>query len=131
MTSTELELQEKQQLEDADEPTYDGAYYQPYTDINENGEAIVVSMDMPGVAKESIEIELEKNVLTVNGQVDFKPYQDMTPVYTEYNVGHYTRRFSIANTINKEAIAANVENGVLTITLPKLKEAAARKISVS
>ena len=54
----------------------------------------------------------------------------MEPVYTEYNVGPYTRSFTLSNKIDQEKISAQLEDGVLTLTLPKAKEALLRRISI-
>ncbi|MBF0290122.1 MAG: Hsp20/alpha crystallin family protein, partial [SAR324 cluster bacterium] len=103
----------------------------PQTDIVETENNLLVTMDMPGVKKENVEVKLENNVLEVEGKIDFSPYKDMTPVYSEYNVGHYTRRFSVSNSIDAGKIEANLADGVLTLTLPKAPEAQARQIPVS
>jgi HSP20 family protein len=55
----------------------------------------------------------------------------MEPVYTEYNIGHYVRTFSLPSKIDREKIAAQLEDGVLTLTLPKVLEAQPRRISIS
>ena len=54
----------------------------------------------------------------------------MEPVYAEYNVGHYARSFALSNTIDQEKISANLEDGVLTLTLPKAKHAQPRRIAI-
>jgi HSP20 family protein len=55
----------------------------------------------------------------------------MEPVYTEYNIGHYTRSFSLSSRIDQQAINADVSDGVLTLTLPKVKEAVPRRIAIN
>ena len=82
------------------------------------------------VDKENIDIRLEKNELTVEGLIDFDAYRNYTPVYTEYNIGHFSRSFTLSNVIDKNRIEAKVDNGVLTLTLPKIEEATPRKINV-
>lgn len=115
----------------AGEKTVAGKYYVPLTDITETEKSLVVTMDMPGVKKENINVKLEDNILEVDGQIDFSPYNNLNPVYTEYNVGHYTRRFTVSNTIDTGKIDASLSDGVLTLTLPKSPEAQPRKITVS
>jgi HSP20 family protein len=86
---------------------------------------------MPGVDKSNVDINIESGVLTVEGRLDFSKYEGMQPVYTEYNVGHYRRSFSLSNKIDQGKIRADVKDGVLTITLPKAEEAKPRRISIS
>ena len=113
------------------EKTVAGKYYVPLTDIVETEKSLVVTMDMPGVKKENIHVKLEDNVLEVNGQIDHSPYDDLNPVYTEYNVGHFTRKFSVSNEIDTGNIDANLSDGVLTLTLPKAPVAQPRQIKVN
>ncbi|MBC8553511.1 MAG: Hsp20/alpha crystallin family protein [Candidatus Brocadiales bacterium] len=113
------------------EKTVAGKYYVPLTDIVETEKSLVVTMDIPGVKKENIHVKLEDNVLEVDGQIDYSPYNDLNPVYTEYNVGHFTRKFSVSNEIDTGNIDANLSDGVLTLTLPKAPEAQPRQIKVN
>jgi HSP20 family protein len=127
----ELAVHEKKELVSKEEKTVPGRYYIPYTDIHETDEALTVVMEMPGVEKKDINVSLENDVLRVDGQIDFgKKYEGMEPVYTEYNVGPYTRSFTLSNRIDQEKISAQLEDGVLTLTLPKAKEALPRRISI-
>jgi HSP20 family protein len=127
----ELAVHEKKELVSKEEKTVPGRYYIPYTDIHETDEALTVVMEMPGVEKKDINVSLENDVLRVDGQIDFgKKYEGMEPVYTEYNVGPYTRSFTLSNRIDQEKISAQIEDGVLTLTLPKAKEALLRRISI-
>jgi len=112
------------------EKTVPGKHYIPDTDIVETGKELIVTMDVPGVKKDNIHIKLENNNLEVDALIDFYPYEKLTPVYTEYNVGHFTRRFTVSNTIDTAKIVANLVDGVLTLTLPKAPEVQPRKIEV-
>jgi HSP20 family molecular chaperone IbpA len=70
-------------------------------------------------------------VLSIEGQVEVKDYENLAPVYTEYNVGNYARRFTLANTIDTERISARMKNGVLELELPKAEKAKPRRIAIS
>ena len=115
----ELAVREKQELAKKDEKTIPGRYYVPAADIFETEDALTLMLEMPGVEKKDVNIALEDDVLRVEGQIDFSKYKGMEPVYTEYNVGHYARGFSLSGKINREGITAQLEDGVLTVTLPK------------
>lgn len=128
--SQELSVRDKKELLSKEEKTVPGHYYIPYADIHETDEALTVVMEVPGVERKDITVALENNVLRVDGQIDFSKYDGLEPVYTEYNVGHYTRSFTLSNKIDQEQISAQLEDGVLTLTLPKAKEAQPRRISI-
>ncbi|HET6195807.1 MAG TPA: Hsp20/alpha crystallin family protein [Acetobacteraceae bacterium] len=129
-TAQELAVRDKKELVSKDEKTVPGRYYVPFADIYETDSALCVVMEMPGVEKQNLDVALEHDVLRVDGRIDFSKYDGMEPVYTEYNVGHYTRSFTLSNKIDQEQISAQLEDGVLTLTLPKAKEAQPRRISI-
>ena len=129
--SQDLRLQEKKELERKEEKTIPGKYYLPYTDIYETANALMVVMEIPGVSKDAIDIRLEKDELTVNAQINTENYSDYQPVYTEYNVGHFSRSFILNSKVDREKIEAQIADGVLTLTLPKAEEAKPRKITIN
>jgi HSP20 family molecular chaperone IbpA len=129
-TAQELAVRDKKELVSKEEKTVPGRYYVPYADVYETDEALCVVMEMPGVERQDINVALENDVLRVDGQIDFSKYAGMEPVYTEYNVGHYTRSFTLSDKIDQEKISAQLADGVLTLTLPKAKEAQPRRISI-
>src|SRR6185437_330501 len=129
--SQELAVREKQELTQQEEKTIPGRYYVPAADIFETDEALTLLLEMPGVGKNNVDIQIENDVLRVEGKIDYAAYKDVEPVYTEYNVGHYARAFTLSNKIDRDAITAQVENGVLTLTLPKSKDALPRRIAVN
>ena len=128
--SRSLEVQEKKELAEKEEQTVPARYYVPYTDIYETEDDLTLVMEMPGVEKENMDVSIEDDVLQVDGRIDFSNYTAMQPVYTEYNVGHYTRKFHLSNRIDREKISATVDDGVLTLKLPKAEEAKPRKIKI-
>lgn len=131
MAKKEIEVQEKQEHEVPEERTESARFFRPYTDIHESEDTIVVTMDVPGVDRKDVDVKLEKDVLTITGLVDLSSYEGLEPLYTEYNVGNYTRSFTISNEVDRDGIAAKIDNGVLTVTLPKAREAASRRITVN
>ena len=126
----EMAVREKKELVAKEEKTVPGRYYVPYADIYETDDALAVVMEMPGVEKKDLNIGLENDVLKVDGRIDFSKYESMEPVYSEYNVGHYARSFTLSNKVDQDKISANLEDGVLTLTLPKAKHAQPRKIEI-
>jgi HSP20 family protein len=128
--SQELAVREKQELATKEEKTAPGRYFVPAADIFETDEALTVILEMPRVQKDDINIALENDILRIEGQIDFSNYKGMEPVYTEYNVGHYTRRFTLSNKIDQSKISAQLDGGVLTLTLPKAKDALPRRITL-
>jgi HSP20 family molecular chaperone IbpA len=128
----ELQVQETQKQEIAEsgtERTRSRVAFTPRTDIYETDESIVLMADMPGVGEDSVEITLEKNVLTINGFVNDNQPEGYTQTYAEYRVGDYYRRFTLSNTINQEQIEATVRDGVLRLNMPKVTPTT-KKISV-
>jgi len=127
----EMAVREKKELVAKEEKTVPGRYYVPYADIYETDDALAVVMEMPGVEKKDLDVNVEKDVLEVDGRIDFSKYKDMEPVYAEYNVGHYARSFALGSAIDQEKIGASLEDGVLILTLPKAKHAQPRKIAIA
>ena len=126
----ELAVREKKELAAKEERTVPGRFYVPQTDVYETEDALTVVMEMPGVAREAVEIELKDDVLRVQARIDPSKYEGMEPVYTEYNVGHWTRSFALSDRVDRERIGAQLEDGVLTLTLPKTAEAQPRRIAI-
>ncbi len=102
----------------------------PATDICETKHQILVVMDMPGVDKDSISINLEQQVLTVSAEARVQPEEDLTAEYAEYRVGSYERRFTLTELIDRDRIEAEYRDGVLRLTLPKAEQARPRQISI-
>ena len=78
--SQELAVREKQELAQQQEKTVPGRYYVPAADIFETEETLTVILEMPGVTKNSLEIQIEDDVLRVEGKIDYSAYQDVEPV---------------------------------------------------
>lgn len=128
--SQDLALQQKKELAPKEEQTVPAKYYVPTTDIYETEGALTVVMEIPGVEKKDVAISLEQSVLRVEGKIDFAKYEGLEPVYAEYNVGHFQRSFTLSDKIDQDGIGAELEDGVLTLTLKKAKEAQPRRIQI-
>jgi HSP20 family molecular chaperone IbpA len=132
MTAQELAPKEKQEVQEK-EHTRPGRTYLPDVDIHEDEHALWFLADMPGVAQEHVEVELHDNVLRLEGRVSLDQYEGLTPVYTEYNVGNYLRRFTLSSTqhFDRDRIVARLVNGVLEVKLPKAEAAKPRRIPIT
>ena len=128
--SQSLQPQEKKELVSKGENTAPVRYFVPATDIFETEDALTVVMEVPGVGREAIDISLENNVLKIEAKIDPAKYDGMEPLYTEYNVGHFSRSFTLSNKIDQQQIGAKLEDGILTLILKKVKEATPRRISI-
>jgi len=129
MSPTDLEARPKQKAERV-EGTRPGAYFTPLVDIYETPEELVLVADMPGVSREDVEVHLDGDTLTVEGRASADEYEGLKPLYVEYGVGGFYRRFTLGETIDRAGIKALVKNGVLTLHLPKAERARARRIEV-
>lgn len=130
-TSQELAVREKREVTTKEEKTVPGRFYVPATDIYETEEALTLVMEMPGVDRKNLEVTLENDLLHVEGKIDFGNYDGMEPVYTEYNVGHYARSFALSKRVSQDGISAQLEDGVLKLTLPKTAEARTRRVAIA
>jgi HSP20 family molecular chaperone IbpA len=129
-TRQELQVQQKRELEKEEESTIPARVFLPTADIYETNDALNVVLEMPGVDKNSVDIRVEDGVLKIEGRLDFSKYQGLQPLYTEYNVGHYSRSFRLSSKIDQNKIAAELNDGVLSLVLPKVEEAKPRTIQV-
>ena len=130
MAPNELEAKPKQKVERRDETTRPGTFFQPAVDIFETKDELVLVADMPGVPPDGVDVGLEGDELSIEGRVRSGEYDGLKPLYVEYGVGGYYRRFTLGEMIDREGIKAQMKNGVLVLRLPKAERARARRISV-
>jgi HSP20 family molecular chaperone IbpA len=130
----ELQVQESEKQEaavaDGTERTRARRVFVPRVDIYETDDDIFAVADIPGVDGKSVEITLEKNVLTINGFVEPEQSDKYSLSYAEYEMGDYERSFKLSNEIDQGKVEATVKDGVLHLRLPKAGPAKTRKISV-
>ena len=131
MAARELQVQRKREVEKKQESTIPARLFVPPTDIFETDQALTVVMEMPGVDKGNVEVSVESDVLTVSGKIDFSKYEGLQPLYTEYNIGNYSRSFELSSKIEQNGIKAELSDGVMTLVLPKAEKAKPQRIAVS
>jgi HSP20 family molecular chaperone IbpA len=132
MESTTKDVQKKEaELKEGVERTRSKKLYTPPVDITEEKDSLFLIADMPGVDEHSVDITLEKNVLTIYGRVEPDVPDNHRLVSAEYGIGDYQRTFTLSDEIDREKIQASVKNGVLRLTLPKAEAAKTRKIPVN
>jgi len=130
MTPQDLSVRTKQEVTGG-EQTRPGRTYLPDVDICETAESLWLWADMPGVDEQSIDVKLADGVLSIEGRVSVKDYENLSPVYAEYNLGNYARRFTLSEDIDTQRIKARMTNGVLELELPKAERAKPRRIAVA
>ncbi len=124
------EIQKKEAETQGVEPTRARKVYTPAVDIIERKDDILVIADMPGVDEKSVDITLEKNVLSIRGNVEPEIPEKHRLAVSEYGIGDYQRVFTISNAIDRDRIQATFRNGVLRLVLAKAEEVKTRKIEV-
>lgn len=134
--NSEIEAREKAEL--VTEDTRPGWVFRPDVDILESADAYVILADVPGADEESIDIQLEKGVLTLDarpaadaGQGDGEENApEAEPRYAEYRSGGYHREFRISEDIDAAGVSAKMKDGVLELRLPKSAQSRPRRIQV-
>jgi HSP20 family protein len=104
----------------------------PAVDILETQHELIVQADLPDVNPNDLDIRVENNILTIRGERKFeKKVSEDKYLRVERAFGSFSRSFSLANTVNAEAIKADYQNGVLTLAIPKREEAKPKQIKVN
>ena len=104
----------------------------PSVDIYDAEHELVVKADLPDVKPEDLDIRVENNILTIRGERKFeKKVDEKNYLRVERTYGSFARSFSLATTVNTEAIKADYKDGVLTLSIPKREEAKPKQIKVN
>ncbi len=114
----------------APESAVQGWTYRPGVDIVDHAELVTLLVDLPGVSRESVSVECENGLLSIQGRVDGARASQSGWLRQEYGIGNFHRRFAIDSDIDVNGIDASLTNGVLTVTLPKATHARRRQIAV-
>ena len=117
--------------ERAAQGTRDIPVFSPTTDIHETEDALIMTVEMPGVETDGVNITLEKRELTISGHCrPFNP-EGYALTHAEYRDGDFERSFTLSDAIDGGAIKAYMKDGVLTLTLPKAKPEPSKTIKVA
>jgi HSP20 family protein len=102
----------------------------PRTNVRETDDAFIFTMEMPGLGRENVEINLEGDTLVVKGEKS-EQSEDKGLVRREYQSTRFERTFHVGDTIDRDKVKAKMTDGILTVTLPKTAERVGRKIDVA
>lgn len=103
----------------------------PAVDIQEDETGILVLADMPGVPKDALKVDVEGDVLSIEGEIRLDAPERFTPLYDEVGGRRYARSFTLSKELDASAIGARMENGVLRLHIPKAAAMMPRKVEVS
>lgn len=100
------------------------------TDILEKGDSVVMLLDLPGADPASLDVTLDKRILTITARVPPADLNGYSPQHMEFGSGTYERRFVFSDEMDGERIEATLRDGVLRLTVPKAADSGAKKITV-
>jgi len=104
----------------------------PRVDIRDEKDAVLVTAELPGVAKDEVSVQLKDGVLRIKGEKHTEKAENENGFYRSERVyGAFERSFTVPDTLDAEKIEAEYANGVLKLTLPKRPEAVARQIAIA
>ncbi len=103
------------------------AGWTPRTDVRETTESFCISMELPGVAEEDVDVVFRDNVLVLKGEKKDATVEGEAHYVSERRFGPFQRSFQLPDGIDAEGIAASFTNGVLAVTLPKRQAAQTEK----
>ncbi|BDQ34142.1 Hsp20/alpha crystallin family protein [Pseudodesulfovibrio portus] len=105
--------------------------YRPATDILEREDGFYIYIDMPGVRKEDMVIDLQEDELTVSGKTTLAPAEGEKFLEMQFGDCEYVRSISISDIVDRERIKASLEGGVLQLHLPKVEKVQPKRISIA
>lgn len=103
-------------------------YIVPPVDIFETEDALTVVVDLPGVAKDGVDVRVEDDVLTIKGKADYAAPANI--LVGEFDLQGYYRQFEVSDEVDQNRISAEAKNGVITIRLPKAEKSKPKQIKV-
>jgi HSP20 family protein len=119
---------EDKNIQAREETRADERYIKPAVDIIETEDGLTMIADIPGASKNTMDISVDKGILTLNAPVSHS--MPGRPIYTEFEFAHYYRQFSVPETLDHQKAKADFSNGVLTMKVPVAEAAKPRKIEI-
>ena len=128
MTEQQITQHQKSSPAVREEMRSQSRYLTPAVDIFETNENLVLIADMPGVEKGSLEINLEKGILTLKGEIKLARKGQL--LFHEFSADNYYRQFKLSEEIDMDKASAELENGILTLSMPKSEAAKPKRIEI-
>lgn len=102
----------------------------PPVDIFEDATGITLQADMPGVAKDRLDVKIDNDTLSIEGGMDIAMPAGMEALYADVRSTHYQRNFSLSSELDGDKVEASLKDGVLILRIPKREKYKPRKIEV-
>ena len=122
------ERNDEKNVQTREETRSTDTYIRPAVNIIETEEGLILTADMPGAGKESLDVNVEKGILTISATVSHS--MPGTPAHREFELASYYRQFAIPETLDHEKARAEFVNGILTLRVPRAEAAKPRRIQV-
>ena len=107
-----------------------GAVLLPPVDVIEDSTGITLYADLPGVSKDKLDLQVEADTLTIEGEASLAMPEGMEASYAEVSAPRYRRVFTLSKELDRERISAEMNQGVLTLRIPKAEHAQPRRIEI-
>ncbi len=102
----------------------------PKTDIYESKEGVNLYMDLPGVSKKTLDIDVDQDILTIKGKIDLTTAENMKPTYMDVRANSFERRFTLGDELDSSQIEAKLDQGALKLSIPRLEKHQPKKITI-
>jgi len=102
----------------------------PATDIYESKEGVILYVDLPGVSKKSLDIDVDQDILMIRGEINLTTAESIQPTYIDVRANVFERRFTLGEELDSHKVEAKLEQGVLKLTIPRLEKHQPKKIHI-
>jgi HSP20 family molecular chaperone IbpA len=111
-------------------PPRDDVALLPPVDVVEDASGITLTADLPGVSRETLNLRVEADTLTIEGEMALKVPDGMQPSHAEVQLPRYRRVFTLSKELDPDQVSAELRNGVLKLRIPKAEHAQPRKVEI-